>query len=316
MKTHTLISILLFATIVANGQTGTPLAQYSGNQIIYNPAYSGAYDVTAINLSMKKLWVGLPGSPSLISLNAYTPLQRERHAIGMIIQRAEWGALTEFKVHANYAHKIPLADEHSLSLGLQAGLLNYVTDWDKIEYVADWNDRALGEGRQQTYTFDLNLGAFYLTPQWYAGFSVKHLTQPKFDKLIDSLGNTNWYSQTRSQFFLIGGYNYQIDDDWMLRPEVLMRYVHTTPFTAHIGLFTSYQGKYLVGVQWKSSKTITFTARMDFMEHFQIGYTYEISYGIVSAFQKGSHEISLSYRINDYWGRKEYHQFSHRNFWY
>jgi hypothetical protein len=68
MKKHILILAFLASTGVANAQLGTPLAQYSGNQLIYNPGYAGSHDLFSANLSLRKLWVGLPGSPSLVSL--------------------------------------------------------------------------------------------------------------------------------------------------------------------------------------------------------------------------------------------------------
>ena len=293
------LTTLLLTTLLLGGtafaQLGNPLAQYSGNQLVYNPGYAGLYDLLSINLSARKSWVGVPGSPAIISLNGHSPFENHRHSWGWIYQHEQWGGLQGNMVYGNYAYKLNVAGG-ILNLGLQAGLLHHVVDWNKIDYVADPDDLTLGEDRDHSLRFDGSFGAYYLSTDWYAGFSAMHLAQPRYGIYKDLTTNKEWYSQMRSQFFLMGGYNYKIDEDWSLRPEVFMRYVHTTPFSVNVGAHAYYQNKYAVGMNFMTGqRTINFNLIAHITNDIRIGYSYGVSYGPIRKYQLGSHEISVSY---------------------
>jgi len=305
MKKYPLILAFLAATAIANAQLGTPLAQYSGNQLIYNPGYAGVHDLFSANLSVRKLWVGLPGSPSLISLNAHAPFESQQNALGFVFQQERWGPMVGNIAHTTYAHKINLK-ENILSLGLQAGILNNVIDWDRIDHVMDEDDPGLGEARTKTTTLDVNFGAYYQTPSFYAGLSVKHLTMPKFGRLTLEETGEEWYSQKRMQFFLLGGYNFVLSDDWSIRPEMLVRYVRTVPVSVDIGINAVYLNRFFLGTAFHSGqRALSFTLKGEVMDGIRVGYSYDVYFGRIRSFQKGSHEISINYFM-PLWKREEH----------
>ena len=305
MKKASLILFLTTVSIAAHAQLGTPLTQYSGNQMVYNPAYAGVYNLLAANLSMRKLWVGLPGSPSLFSVNAHAPIRNSRNALGLIIQREQWGASIGHYAYANYAHKFYLEDG-VLNFGLQVGVFNLATDWNKIDYVEDWDDPALGKGRVSSTHFDANFGIYYQASDFYLGFSAKHLTQSKYEFLTLPTNDELWFSQKRMEFFFIGGLNLILSDNWVLRPEYLIRYVHTTPTTFNVGAHLGYRRKHFVGLNLQTGqKAVSITGRTMVTPELWIGYSYDMYYGIVRPYQKGSHELSISYYIDSFWNKSK-----------
>jgi type IX secretion system PorP/SprF family membrane protein len=304
MKKLTLILAFLAVAAVAQAQLGTPLAQYSGNQLIYNPGYAGIHDLFSANLSVRKLWVGLPGSPSLISLNAHAPFQSQQNALGFVYQQERWGPMIGNIVHTTYAHKVNLGT-HTLSLGLQAGFLNNIIDWDRIEYVMDDDDPGLGYARTSTTSLDVNVGAYYQTPRFYAGFSVKHLTMPKFARLTLEDTGEEWYSQQRMQFFLLGGYNFILSDEWSVRPEMLVRYVRAMPLSVDIGINVVYLNRFFLGTAFHTGqRAVSLTLKGEVKDGIRVGYSYDIHFGRIRQFQRGSHEISINYFM-PLWNREE-----------
>jgi len=303
MKKYLLILAFLAATGATHAQLGTPLSQYSGNQLIYNPGYAGTQDLFSANLSIRRLWIGLPGAPNLISLNAHAPFQTERHALGFVYQREEWGPMIGHIVYANYAYKIDLGNSF-LSLGLQAGFLNNVIDWDKIDFVTHPNDPGLGKGRTATTSPDINFGAYYHSQNFYLGLSAKHLTMPKFGRIKMDNGE-EWYSQKRIQYFMIGGYNFALSEEWDLRPELLVRYINTMPTTVGAGANVVYLNRFFLGAAFHTGqKSLSFTLKGEIMDGFRIGYSYDIHFGKLQSFQRGSHEISINYFM-PLWKREE-----------
>ena len=304
-KTITLTIALLVTQAFA--QLNIPLSQYSGNQIVYNPGYAGMRDSSlSANLSMRQLWVGMPGSPRLISFNSHAPLKNERHAIGLVLQREEWGPMNAHFGYANYAHKVSFG-QGVLNLGLQAGFINSSTNRAMIKRVQNGEDPGLSDDDMPGITrFDVNFGAHFQTAKFYAGFAIRHLTRPKFDTLTIPNGQ-HWYSETPSQYIFTAGYNYTLNDRWSLHPEVLMRVSSsTTAPLLNFGLQASYQSRHFFGVNWQAGyqRAVSLIARTAILPDLHIGYSYDIYYGGLSSFQKGSHEVAITYVLNSPWRKK------------
>jgi len=299
-----LFIVLIFAIFSVKGfaQIGTPLSQFSGNQIVFNPGYAGIYDLLSVNLTVHKSWIQIPGSPQLVNLNAHAPFRNHKHAGGLIYQNEQWGPLQGNFALANYAYKMYFR-RSILSLGVQAGVMVHTINWNKIHQVTNPEDPTLGQGRVNEAKFDASVGAYYLAPDWYLGFSVRHLNNPKYDRT--TIGDTSWYTEfVRPEFILMGGYNIQATREWSFRPEVLLRYVHHTPLSANFGVHAYYVNRYSVGVNYLTGqKGVSFQARAMLSDNLRIGYSYDVFFGDIRPHQRGSHEISINYLLRDIWGK-------------
>ncbi len=190
-----------------------------------------------------------------------------------------------------------------MNFGIQAGLMNHVVDWTEIDFIQHPDDPAYDPdktGRSSDTKFDANVGVCYLTPKYYIGLSALHLSNPKYDEI--TINGKDWFSQMCTQFFFVGGYHYDIDDNWCIRPEVFMRYVHTTPLSVNVGIHGFYTDRYGIGVNFMTGqKAISFSAKINLSDQFRIGYSYDVYYGTIKPYQKGTHEISVNYYLKDLW---------------
>lgn len=298
MKKYIISLIFLLVAGTAKTQTATPLAQYAGNQIIYNPGFAGTQDLFSANLSVKKLWVGIPNSPSLISLNAHAPFQNLRNALGFVYQREEWGPQVLHTTNVTYAYKVHLSTTSFLSLGVQAGILHASTDWDMVDFVKDEGDPGHGEGKTSAAGFDANFGAYFQTQNFYLGLSARHLTLPRIDRVRVGTEEANevFISRMRMQFFFIGGYNFEIDDQWAIRPHALVRYQRYMPITTSIGATVAYSERLFFGVGYMTGQhAVSLNFALEVVQGLRIGYSYDMLFGRLRPFQRGSHEISINY---------------------
>jgi type IX secretion system PorP/SprF family membrane protein len=297
MKRWILLILLIIVKNCAFAQSNMPLSQYSGNLLVFNPACAGLDAQLSTNLSVRKQWLQLSGAPSLVSFNVHAPFEGSHHSWGAIIHSETWAALSGNFGYLNYAYNL-FIHEGLLSLGVQAGVYNHVLDWDKIRHVRHPDDPILGEGRTQNTKFDANVGAYYLTHTYYAGFSVKHLAPPKLS-FAKEMKDEKWHPYTGTQFFLMGGMMIPLEDEhWSLRPEVFIRYAHRTPFTVNAGLLAAYQGKYFAGMNFQTGQqTVSFSIRGLVMNGLRLGYSYDVHWGRIRTAQSGSHEISVSYLV-------------------
>jgi type IX secretion system PorP/SprF family membrane protein len=260
--------------------------------LVFNPAYAGFNGELSMNLTARKQWVNIPGSPSLISYNAHGKIA-SRHAWGLVVQHETWAALNGTFAYGNYGYSIPLKDAF-LSFGFQTGVYYHILDYDKIQHKQP-DDPVLDEGRIQNINLDVNIGAYYLTKNYYFGFSIKHLAPPKLN-FSKTFSNEDWYPYLGTQFFAMGGVVLPLNKDWKLRPEFFTRYVNTTPFTVNTGFLVSFQDSYFLGMHFQTGqKTLSFSARGLVVEGLFIGYSYDTHLSVIRTIQSGTHEISVTY---------------------
>jgi len=307
-KSIVLVAFLLIAGL-SKAQTGTPLAMYAGNQLIFNPGFAGAYDLFSANLSIRKAWMGVPNSPSLINFNAHAPFQNLRNAIGFVYQREVWGPQFVHMTNVTYAHKIFFNRTTFLSLGIQAGLFNSVTDWDMVSFVMHPEDPLRGQDREVTNAFDMNLGAYFQSEAFYLGFSVRHLTAPRFDR-VDTInlatgGREVWSSQINRQFFLMGGYNFVLNRNWDLRPHFFVRYKQNVPISASVGTNLVFDNRFFIGSNFMTGqRAVSLVFMAELIQGLRFGYSFDMNFGAIRPFQRGSHEVSINYFI-PMWNRAD-----------
>ncbi len=304
MTRTSLIAVLMMVANVCFAQLGLPLTQFSSNPMMHNPACAGLDNVFSANLSVRKQWTNLPSSPNLVNLDGHAPFENNKHSWGTILQYETWGPLSGSFVHGNYAYKMYFAGS-SLSFGIQAGIFHSVLDWNRIEHVKDPEDPVLGKGREQYTNLDVNVGAYYWTNLFYLGVSVKHLAPPKMDFEKRVPKSENWYPHTSTQFFLMSGAALFLNEDWSIRPEVFLRYVHATPLSANIGVHGCFQNRYFFGVHVQTGqKAVSFSLKGFITEQLRLGYSYDVYFGAIRSVQNGSHEISINYLLNDLWEKR------------
>jgi type IX secretion system PorP/SprF family membrane protein len=300
MKHKILILTLLFATTSVFAQLGTPLAQYSGNQLLYNPATAGLGDVLATTLTVRKQWVQIPGSPSMVAFNAHAPLKNERHAVGIVFCNESWGPLSGNFGYANYAYRMHIHGNF-LSFGLQAGFFNNVVDWTKVD-AKDPGDPTQRYDRRANTNFDANVGMYWFTHGYYLSFSAKHLMPPKINFENNIPSDNDWHAKMGTHFYLMSGYEIPLIKGWTLRPEWFMRYINQTPMAINLGLKAVFINKYFFGTNIQTGQnTISFTFRGFATDNLRLGYSYNVYFGAIRAAQQGSHEISLNYNVNNLW---------------
>ena len=297
MKSHLIILVIALTTSgTCFAQLGTPIVQYSGNQLVYNPAYAGIHNTFSVNLSARHSWLGFPGAPRIINFNGHAPFRDQRHAYGWMFQHDKLGNLSSNSLLGNYAHKINL-NNGILSLGLQAGVLHRGVDWTKIDCVDDWDDPVLQTGYKHHVNFDANFGVFFTTQTWFLGASAHHLTNPNYDRTLPNMDNER-QSQMRTQFYLMTGYCATLNDRWSIRPEAFLRYVHTAPLSLNLGASFHYNQIFGVGMNFRTGqKTVNFNAHVALSECMRMGYNYGVPYGSIKRYQHGSHEITINYSL-------------------
>jgi len=171
------LALLLMLTIMATtvyGQQDAMFTKYMFNSLNFNPGYAGSTDYLSMVALHRDHWYGIDGGPVTQSITAHMPVG-DKIGVGFALNNDVIGVTASSTANLSYAYKIPFGDG-ILSLGLQAGLRNFRTNWERLDFKdARLNDEAFDNELVNSWMPNFGAGAYYYTDKFYLGFSIPHL---------------------------------------------------------------------------------------------------------------------------------------------
>ncbi|RFZ84272.1 type IX secretion system membrane protein PorP/SprF [Mucilaginibacter terrenus] len=304
-KTYKLLIFLLFTSVYGRAQQTVQFSQYMFNGLVVNPAYAGYKEDWTLNLSNRLQWSGIDGAPktSTISIDGVLDPETKKAALGFLVTNDRLGPENNSAFYANYAYRLQLNDEDTkrLSFGFGAGLVQYRIDASKFDPI-DGGDGSI-TANEKTLMTDFRLGAYYTTPNFYAGGSVLNL----FSNAISG-ANTQVINPV-AHMYLTTGAMLPLSPTIDLKPSIMFK----EDFKGTAGLdITSYVlfdkrfwlgASYNTGVRFSKpanssgldkSNTVTAIAQVSISNFLRFGYSFDFSTSALANYQSGTHEVSLS----------------------
>ena len=149
--------------------------QYQFNQMIINPAYAGTKDALSAVIDVRKQWSGFDGAPKTQSLSFHGPLKKKRIGLGLSAYNDAIGPKRVTAAYGNISYILPLTSTLKLSFGIGAGIVNYVYDFNKINYKDAGEINAYSNIAANKIKPDFNAGLYLKSNSFYAGFSLLSL---------------------------------------------------------------------------------------------------------------------------------------------
>ncbi|MCS7085764.1 MAG: PorP/SprF family type IX secretion system membrane protein, partial [Bacteroidia bacterium] len=200
------------------GQQETTFSQYMFNRAAYNPASVGVSPCLSFNAQYRHQWTSFPAAPRSFGANGHIGVPKWRSGFGAFMQVDVLGALNNAGLGLDYAFRIPVG-EGSLALGLQAAMQIYGVDPNMIRY-ADPDDPLFLSANRTVVLPDFGTGVFFHNRRAYAGLSVLRLVEFPLPVYFLAKGTA-----LRRHFFLTGGYDVYLNENVILSPSMLAKYV-------------------------------------------------------------------------------------------
>jgi type IX secretion system PorP/SprF family membrane protein len=175
----------LAITQSAWSQSDPMFTQYMFNELYINPAYAGSREYLSATALVRQQWVGIDGAPSTQTLSAHKPILNNKIGAGLTFLNESIGVSKRTQINANAAYRLPMGRNH-LSFGLQLGMASISENLSSLGLVND-NQFATNTGRKLAP--NVGFGTYYLTPKWYAGFSIPRMLQNRLDGSEGELDN-------------------------------------------------------------------------------------------------------------------------------
>ncbi|MCD4832253.1 MAG: type IX secretion system membrane protein PorP/SprF [Bacteroidales bacterium] len=262
--------------------------QYMFNSLTINPAYAGTTETLNLNTLTRLQWVGLEGSPKTFSLTAHTPIEGRKIGLGITLVTDEIGPVNNTFFTINYAYRLRVTDDLTLSMGLKGGISSYTVGLTDLS-VIDPEDPQF-QSNEKKISPNLGFGFYLYGDQYYVGFSAPKLIQTTVDDEYATDEN-----QLKRHYFIAGGYNWQINSEWLLKPSLLTKIVAGSPVSNDITVQGLYNDLVGAGVMYRIGDAAGLFVFGKVYKELQVGYGYEYSLNGLSGINSGTHEIMLTY---------------------
>ena len=285
MKMKIFFVLLLSALHALNGvaQQDPIYAQYLGNPIVINPAFTAIDDRFNAGIQYRTQWTGLAGNPVSMNFNSNISLVNNKVGAGILVIQDQIGETKTTEFNTAYSYKIKLKNS-TFSFGLQAGFVRYSNDPSKLN-VRDPTDPNFAFFNEMK--FNTGAGLLLKSDRYVIGFSVPRLLPSTIGVGGQSMKiyDRNYYLMTAYQVFLT--------DRVRLRPSVLLRGSSGSPLSADLNLSVNIENLYLAGLFTRNFNTYGVLLQM-IVKFYRIGYVFELPAGSASSLRYTSHEIMLS----------------------
>jgi len=259
----------------------------------YNPGAAGSSDKICLAAVFRNQWTGLPDAPVTTAFTADMPfrLLGRTHGVGVTFMNDNLAFNNDFQVSAVYAFRMNLG-QGSLGIGTNVGLANQALspEWNGADVINPEGDPSIPQTGGSVFGFDMGLGAFYNTDNYYVGISVTHLNQTKFDYPEDLAE-----SQLIRHYYLMAGYSIQLSNPMFEIIPSLMLQSDGRSNLIYLNTNLRYNKRFWGGVSYSVGGALTALVGIEMNNGLKIGYSYDFELSPLMKYNSGSHEITVRY---------------------
>lgn len=270
--------------------------QYMYNMSIINPAYTtGNIGVTNLGGLYRTQWVGVTGAPKSANIFAHTPINKNVE-VGLSYVNDNIGDIVkENNIFADFAYKLDLEESGSLSFGLKAGMSFFNVNLTSLELESgnSYLDPNFSENINQS-NFNVGAGVYFNTEKYYVGLSIPYLLNS--DHSIDE--NGTYQSVQQAHFYLTGGYVFDINQQFKLKPSIMAKAVKGAPLSIDLNANVLFENRLELGLGYRINDGIIGMVNFGITPELRLGYAYDYTVSNLDAYSSGSHEFLLLYNLD------------------
>ena len=288
--------VLLLTFIDANAQQDPQYTQYMYNLNVINPAYAGFKENLSFGLLYRKQWVEIEDSPTTMTFSGSSPVGKNV-GIGLNIISDKLGPSQSTVYNADFSYTLNLGDQYKLAFGLKAGGTTLEANLLGINNsLPDINDPAFSENINKTY-FNLGTGLFFSADKYYISFAIPNMVKSNFLE-INQGGSTTKYGEADIQYYLSGGYVFDLNPNLKFKPTVMLKSAFNVPMSVDLTANFLIQEKLELGTAYRIGDSVDFMVNFAITPNLKIGYAYDYTLSDINVTTKSSHEIVLLFDLN------------------
>ena len=288
MKTripYILIIIFLSVCTATQAQVDPLFFQQTHLRGLTNPAATGKGGDINTSLTTRQQWIGFSGMSSH-ALMAHGFINQFRSGIGAKFVMDQYGPTQTKNIKINYAYFVHFDDIAFLSLGMGAGIMSNVYN---VNYFRPRHpdDPKIPTETQTNLMPDFDFGFEFNTSHFELGGSIAHITYGYFDqKTVRPM--RNWYAYSRVKV--------PMNNYWDFIPGVTWHFNRwQTIYEVSAGVRLN--NNLFVNFAYRNPMNMGVAVGLTLYEGFRLAYSYDYGFDNLMAYNSGSHELTISYRI-------------------
>lgn len=296
---NSIIKFLFIVSIALISFEGTAqqdphFTQYMYNMGVVNPAYAlDKEGLLRTGLIYRNQWVGMEGAPETINVFAQTALSK-RVELGVSIVHDEIGDIEkENNITANFAYVLPVSETAKLSLGIKGGVNFFDADLTSLSTPQQGTDPAMRDMNEAFPVF--GVGAYWFEDNYYIGLSAPNLLTSKHIEENEGLVGIG---EENVHFYLTGGYVFDINEDFKVKPAFMLRGVQDAPLSLDVTANVLLYNRLEAGVAYRLDDAISGLVNFRVTPDLRIGYAYDYTTSILGDYNDGSHEIMVLFDLD------------------
>lgn len=285
----------MLINLTSRSQQDPQYTMYMFNMMSINPAYAGSIDRTDVTLLGRKQWVNYPGSPQTINFNLHTPFYYDKMGAGISIINDQLGIMKHNMINLAYSYHVKLKTS-IVSFGIQSSITQFNSNFSNIKLDAPGTTAIPDNAFNTLNQFDFKTGAGFF---WYSNKMFFGASSPllyKYKISGTTAGNLTPYD-SRSHFFITGGYVFNLKNNNKLKPSTLIKYTKGAPLEFDINCNLYFNEMFGFGLSWRSFDSMDAILEYLINKNLKIGYSYDYTLTKLSKYNTGSHEIMLNWQF-------------------
>jgi len=295
MRTKILIFAFILTCYTGFAQQDAQYTQYMFNTINVNPAYAGSRGAMSLFLLHRTQWVGLDGAPVTNTFSLNTPINNSNIGLGLSFVNDNIGPTNDNTISVDVSYSLKASEDYKVSFGLKASGNVFNLDVNRLN-PADANDPNL-QNFNSKFSPNFGAGVYLHSEKLYLGLSV-----PNFLQASKYNDNDVAVFQERMNFYVIGGYVFNLSPDIKFKPAFLTKMVTGSPLQVDASANFLFFDKLMLGGAYRWDAAVSALAGFQVTDGLFIGYSYDMETTRLRNYNSGSHEVflrfELFYRVN------------------
>ncbi|WP_159523493.1 PorP/SprF family type IX secretion system membrane protein [Sunxiuqinia indica] len=292
--------LLIFVNLAANAQQDPQFSFNKEAQLSVNPGFAGSNDAITGLILNRYQWSGFDGTPKtlLFSVETTANIFGSTSGVGLNIISDELGFSKNVLVNLNYSYQTTTSIGN-LGIGTSLGMFNKSINGEWITVGEDGilgnatGDRLIPQSEVSQITFDVGLGLYLKSNDYFAGLSVTHVNQGEI-----KYGDGGEYFPLLRHYYLSAGYNISLPDPlFELRPSVFAK-SDLASTQVDFNLSVVYNNRFSGGLTYRLQDAIALLIGVELKNGLNLGLAYDVTTSALGRYGYGSQEIFLRYSVD------------------
>lgn len=288
MKRIVFLCVILFCIFSLSAQQDPQFSQNMFNKLANNPGYAGSTSGISTSVLHRSQWMGFDdegaaASTQNFSVDAEVPILNG--GVGLNIVKDNIASFSNLGIQASYAYRTQLGFGQ-IGMGMSVGMYQSGLNGGALR-PSQGGDPVIPTGDVNGSKLDIGAGVYFNNQNMYIGLSSAHMTEPTIE-----WSDGQSFNLAR-HYFLISGYNYEINSQFSLHPSIYLKHDGATS-QLDVNTNLIYNNKMWSGLSYRIDEGVIILAGMNINENLRFGVGYDVT--IVNP-MSNSFEFMLGYNF-------------------